>query len=444
MSGEGKRVMIYIGETDKWHHQPAYMTILNHLRREGCAGATVERGIASFGASGRIKTAIPADLVLELPIIVTWVDRADRVERVLPQIAEMVPAALITIEDIQVYQYSSALHEGMPKIQVEEIMTREVATVGPEATLAEVVEKLLDKPYTALPVVDSAGRVVGIISDTDLLERGDMEVSLSLKKALDPEFARILIARLRNSTRTVSQVMTATPVTIGPKAYLSEAARLMSKRSLKRLPVVTNDNHLLGVLSRLDILKALAGGYLPQATFSLPSGAKTGSPRTVAEVMDQEVPTVSPQSLLSDVLGFLASTRVKRVVVVDADRRVRGIISDTDLIERMSPESHPGILEQLVSKLPLGTRSAEARRHLQKARGKTAADLMTHPVKTLRDEESIGIALAISAERHIKRFPVVDENGKLVGIVGRSELLSALVGHSPETQSESVDVNGDR
>jgi len=97
----------------------------------------------------------------------------------------------------------------------------------------------------------------------------------------------------------------------------------------------------------------------------------------------------------------------------------------------MSPETHPGILEQLVSKLPLGSRSTEARSHLQKARGKTAADLMTEPVITLRDDESIGTALAISAEKHIKRFPVVDAEGKLIGIVGRGELLSALVNDLP-------------
>jgi CBS-domain-containing membrane protein len=89
-------------------------------------------------------------------------------------------------------------------------------------------------------------------------------------------------------------------------------------------------------------------------------------------------------------------------------------------------------LEQLVSRLPLGHRSAEARTHLQKARGKTAADLMTEPAITLRADESIGTALAIAAEKHVKRFPVIDENGILVGIVGRGELLSALVGDLSE------------
>jgi CBS-domain-containing membrane protein len=124
------------------------------------------------------------------------------------------------------------------------------------------------------------------------------------------------------------------------------------------------------------------------------------------------------------------------VVVTDPNRHVLGIISDTDLVARMSPETHPGILEQLVSRLPLGHASTEARAHLHKAHGKTAADLMTEPAITLRVDDSIGTALAMAAEKHIKRFPVTDEQGHLVGIVGRDELLSALVDeHAEQAQA---------
>ena len=428
MDGQGKRVTLYVGETDQWHHQPAYLAILEFLRREGCAGATVERGIAGFGANSRIKTASLLELSMDLPVIITWVDRPDRVERLLPQLAEMVPAGLVTVEDIHIYRYSSTLREGLPDVRVEEIMTRNVATVRPDATLAEVVEKLLDKPYTALPVVDAEGRLAGIISDTDLLERGDMEVSISLKKATDPELARSLINRLRQSARTVADVMTPDPVTLGPETSLSEAARLMGKKNLKRLPVVNADGQLVGMLSRFDILTTLAAGHLPQSASPRKTGPLAADSKTVADVMGGAVCTVSPDALLTDVLALLTVDPFQRVVVVDASRHVLGIISDTDLMARMSPEAHPGMLEQLVSKLPLGHRSAEARSHLQKARGKTAADLMTQPVVTLRADESIGTALALAAEKHIKRFPVVDEAGKLLGIVGRGELLSALVG----------------
>jgi CBS domain-containing protein len=434
MIGEGKRVIVYLGETDKWHHQPAYMAILEHLRREGCAGATVERGLAGFGANSRIKTASILDISVDLPIVVTWVDRPDRVERILPQVAQMAPAGLITVEDIQVYQYSSTLHEGLPKVRVEEIMTREVTTVAPEARLAEVVEKLLDKPYTALPVVNAARRIVGIISDTDLLERGDMEVSISLKKASDPDLARSLIQRLQQNARTVSQVMTPDPVTISPQASLSDAARLMGKQNLKRLPVIDADKRVVGMLSRFDILRALAASHLPQIVARKTSDHHHAGMQTVEQVMDRTVPAVLPEALLSDVLALLASDASQRVVVTDAGRHVVGIISDTDLVARMSPETHPGLLEQLVSKLPLGHRSVEARTHLQKARGKTAAELMTEPAVTLRGDESVGTALAIAAEKHIKRFPVVDQEGRLIGIVGRGELLTALVAENPQSK----------
>src|SRR5262249_54547456 len=96
--------------------------------------------------------------------------------------------------------------------------------------------------------------------DTDLLERGDMEVSIRLKRATDPELARSLIGRLRRSVRTVSDVMTPNPVTIGSGASLSDAARLMGKKNLKRLPVVNDHKELVGVLSRFDILRPPAAG----------------------------------------------------------------------------------------------------------------------------------------------------------------------------------------
>jgi CBS domain-containing protein len=435
MQSQGKCVTIYINNTDQWHHRPLYLAILELLRREGCAGATVAQGIAGFGGSRRINVAGLVDVVMDVPLVVTWIDRSDRVERVLPQVAEMVTVGLITVEDLQIYQYAANLRTGLPEVRVEEIMTRVVTTIHPEAPIVEAVEKLIDKDYTALPVVEGENRVVGIISDTDLLERGDMEVSLSLKKAADPRLVETLLARLRQSPRTVAQVMTPEPVTIGPQAYLSEAAHVMSKHKLKRLPVVDSDQRLLGVVGRLDILTALAAGFLPQEAPPRTPHPHLAHPRTVADVMETTAPTVSPTTPLTAVLALLASTRVKRVVVVDADRGVVGVISDSDVIARMDPETHPGLLEQLVSKLPLGAASEAARAHLQKARGKTAADLMTREVVTVTAETPISRALALSAEKHIKRFPVVDRDGKLLGLVGRTALLSALV-EEPGGQKE--------
>lgn len=115
------------------------------------------------------------------------------------------------------------------------------------------------------------------------------------------------------------------------------------------------------------------------------------------------------------------------MIVVDGARRIVGIIADSDLVSRVSPESRPGVLEALAARLRRGAAGAEARPNLARQRGRSAAELMTREVVTVRMEMPVATALALSAERHIKRLPVVDLGGALVGIVGRAELLRALL-----------------
>ena len=93
----------------------------------------------------------------------------------------------------------------------------------------------------------------------------------------------------------------------------------------------------------------------------------------------------------------------------------------------MSRESWPGIIEVLISKVPIGTVSNEARRHLQKLRARFAKELMTRDVITVRDKMPVASALALSAEKRVKRLPVVNAEGELVGIVGRTEMMRALL-----------------
>jgi len=66
----GKRVTIFVGESDQWHHRPLYLAILEHLKAAGCSGATVTRGTAGFGAHSQIKTATILRLSVDLPVII--------------------------------------------------------------------------------------------------------------------------------------------------------------------------------------------------------------------------------------------------------------------------------------------------------------------------------------------------------------------------------------
>src|SRR5262245_61572239 len=251
MIPETKRVMIYLGESDLWHHQPAYMAILEFLKTEGCAGATVVRGIAGFGASSRIKTAAILRLSMDLPVVITVVDSEDRIERILPRLKEMVGGGLMTLEEIGVIKYTPILKHGLPHIPVGDVMTRRAETVGPDTPVSRVLEILIDKDYTALPVVDADNRVIGMVGDADLLESGEVSLTLSISRVGGREIFEQMLARLRRSAATVRDVMKSPVTTIGAEAPIGEAARLMIARGLKRLPVVGESGRLEGVLGRL-------------------------------------------------------------------------------------------------------------------------------------------------------------------------------------------------
>jgi len=108
LEGEQTLVRIFIGESDQWHHQPLWRALLERLRKEGFAGATVFRGIAGFGAASVIHTSSIVDLSGDLPILVEVVDDAEHVEELKKILDEMVTkGALVTMEKVSVLRYEA-------------------------------------------------------------------------------------------------------------------------------------------------------------------------------------------------------------------------------------------------------------------------------------------------------------------------------------------------
>jgi len=104
-NGKGQRITVYFGEADRWQHHSLALALLEMLRREGCSGATVTRGVAGFGAGSRIKTATLAELSGDLPMILTVVDSPERLARLLPNISAMLGGGLITVEEVEAHLY---------------------------------------------------------------------------------------------------------------------------------------------------------------------------------------------------------------------------------------------------------------------------------------------------------------------------------------------------
>ena len=105
---EGTQILarIFVGESDRWHHQPLHVALLERLRREGFAGATVTRAVAGFGASSAIHTASILRLSQDLPIVIEVVDDEQQIERLKPILDEMVSGGLVTLEKVTVLRYS--------------------------------------------------------------------------------------------------------------------------------------------------------------------------------------------------------------------------------------------------------------------------------------------------------------------------------------------------
>lgn len=144
-------------------------------------------------------------------------------------------------------------------MKVANFMTHRVVTVAPDTSILDAAKLMLEHKISGLPVVDSAGQVVGIVSEHDLLRRrrnhdgseGPHWLQLMIEKTgLGGESARFHEGK-------VEEVMTPNPVTISATASLGQACRVIEDLGIKRLPVVQNGK-LVGIIARADLVRALA------------------------------------------------------------------------------------------------------------------------------------------------------------------------------------------
>ncbi|WP_030896247.1 CBS domain-containing protein [Streptomyces sp. NRRL S-474] len=134
---------------------------------------------------------------------------------------------------------------------VSDVMTHTVVAVGRDASFKDVVELMQEWKVSALPVLEGEGRVIGVVSEADLLVKEEFRDS-------DPDrFTQM--SRLSDLAKaggmTAADLMSSPAVTVHPGATLAQAARVMAQRKVKRLPVVNDEGLLEGVVSRADLLK---------------------------------------------------------------------------------------------------------------------------------------------------------------------------------------------
>ncbi len=105
LDGEQVLMRIFFGESDRWEHKPLHAALLDLFRSRGLAGATVLRGVASFGADSVVHTANILRLSADLPLVIEVIDSQEHLDAVLPDVDKMMRGGLITMEKVRVLKY---------------------------------------------------------------------------------------------------------------------------------------------------------------------------------------------------------------------------------------------------------------------------------------------------------------------------------------------------
>jgi len=141
-------------------------------------------------------------------------------------------------------------------------MTEKVLTIGPEAPIKDVAKILVENRISGLPVCDISGRVLGVISEGDILykEHDPREGSVGGPLAWIVDGTTRYSGYVKAAALTAGKAMTAPAITIPAYESVSEAARIMCERRVNRLPVVRGDERLVGIVTRADLVRAFTRG----------------------------------------------------------------------------------------------------------------------------------------------------------------------------------------
>jgi CBS domain-containing protein len=154
-------------------------------------------------------------------------------------------------------------------MQARDLMTRDVVAVSPGTSARKIAKVLLDRRISAVPVVDSKGVVLGMVSEGDLLSHRNEQQDKDFQRSwwltllaegepLNPEF----LSQLASTDLTAQELMTSPPITVDESAYDSEIAVLLTVDGIKRVPVLRN-GRVVGIVSRADLIRAQAGLWKP-------------------------------------------------------------------------------------------------------------------------------------------------------------------------------------
>jgi CBS-domain-containing membrane protein len=413
-------VEIFTSEEVRWKGQPVWDAIVNHVRKTGIAArCIVTRGLAGCYENGEISSNTIESISVNLPLKIEVICPTAELGVILPGIEEMVMDGIVLVEDMDVCSHRTQKRLIPRQLRVKDVMSSSPSTVREDSSLGEVVKLLMNHEFNAVPVVNKANCPIGIITQSDLINRANMPIRIGLLNQFEPELLQEYLSSI--SHLTVKEVMTQPIKTIQVNQRLTEAVDLMLANHLKRLPVVGINGEITGVLARSDIFNIIAK-LSPDWQAIKAHQVFVGNITTVRDIMARDTETVLPDTPIEAVLQIMADKGIQRVAVVDDKKKFIGLIFDADLIGLFA-EHKSAIRDYFMGKIPFSNMVKKHRELYESSKIKKAADILKTDILTVNENTRTEDAIKLMAEKKIKRLPVIDEQGVFKGMINRDSLL---------------------
>ncbi|MFO8084189.1 MAG: DUF190 domain-containing protein [Desulfobacterales bacterium] len=285
-------IEIFTSEEVQFDGKPIQGAVIEYVRGLKIASrCMVTRGIQGCYESGEVASQNILDLSYNMPIKIEVVLPFPELEIVLPKIEKIVEEGIIGIRHMEINLHTASRRLFPRHLKVKDIMTASPQTVNPGTPVSEVAGILLSSKFTGIPVVDNDKHPVGIITQGDLIYRGQLPMRLGLLSVCDPRTLSDSIECLPK--KPVEEIMSKPAVCIQEDQFATEAVELMISKSLKRLPVLDHQGAITGVLSRIDIFRTVMRESPNWEDFKCRQ-VKVKNLNTVSDIMRRDAQVVGP------------------------------------------------------------------------------------------------------------------------------------------------------
>ena len=414
---------IFTSEEARYQGRPLYQEIVDLVsRRKISARVHVTKAIAGCFENGEVATfgveVFSFHMPLEILVIMPQAEGA----LLLPLLEEMVDEGLMTVEDQEVHWHKCRKQMIPRQVRVKDVMTSRPQALPMDAPAAQALRILRDAPFHGIPVVDVRERPVGMITQGDLLRQTPFPLKLSSLRLFQGAHLDALEKLLEG--KRVGGLMSRPAVVVKEHELLAKAADLMLMKDVKRLPVVTADGKLTGMLSRVDVFKTIMDRSPDWSAFDQ-GGVQLRDIRLAKEAMLLDTPTLPPSAPTWDAVKLIDTTPIQRVAVVGEDGRLLGLISEKVLLAAFSAHTG-GVLDLVLANLSFPSLARKHRELLKALRARTVQEVMLTDIHSVQEDDPIEEALQLMVEKKLKRIPVLDGRGRFKGMLTRDSLMRSM------------------